>query len=44
MYYIEFKNGEVMNFNSELEMYKSLVKGVCDDDGYELEVSCYGEM
>ena len=44
MYYVELKNGEIIKFNSELEMYKSIVKGIYDENGYEVEVSCYGEM
>lgn len=43
-YYIEFKNGFVLENLTELEMYKTLYHGYYDEDGYELEVECYGKI
>lgn len=42
-YYIQFRNGFILKGLTELEMYKTLVKGYYDEDGRELEVECYGE-
>ena len=43
-YYIEYKNGFVLNNLSELELYKTLYLGYFDENGYELEVECYGKI
>lgn len=43
-YYIEYKNGLVLDNLSELELYKTLYLGYFDENGRELEVECYGKI